>query len=189
MRGTGSSICLKNWASGQLRTPFDPSSSFTCVVCLFASHAELTPSVATNGNLCNSNSCTWQGASQTWEHPAALPEGLSDRAEAQDDVQVGAHTLQEEGVQGLPSLRSPFLLSSRPHLIQHPCQLILGEQVGHFTCVSTHHRNQVLHMPELRVTSAVSPAAQSGCYQLLERRMQGFQGLKPNHSMLNFGHG
>lgn len=63
-------------------------------------------------------------------------------------MQIGAHALQEEGIQGLPSLPSPFLLSSRPHLIQHPCQLILGEQVGHFTCVSAHRRIQVLSMPE-----------------------------------------
>ncbi len=110
----------------------------------------LVQSVAMRGNVCrsNSNCCTCQGASQTWEHPAALPEGLSNGAEAQDDVQVGAHTLQEEGIQGLPSLPSPFLLSSRPHLIQHPCQLILGEQVGHFTCVSAHHRIQVQRMLE-----------------------------------------
>ncbi len=109
-------------------------------------HAELVLSVAMNSNLCNS--CACQGGSQTWEHPAALPEGLPNGAEAQDDVQVGAYTLQEEGIQGLPSLPSPFLLSSRPHLIQHPCQLILGKQVGHFTCVSAYRCIRVLPMPE-----------------------------------------
>ncbi len=147
----------------------------------------LVQTVAMRGNFAAATATDVHGKEvhrPTWEHPAALPEGLPNGAEAQDDVQVGAYTLQEEGIQGLPSLPSPFLLSSRPHLIQHPCQLILGEQVGHFTCVSTHHHIQVLHMPECDqgyVTCCT--------IQLLEQRMQGFQGLRPNHSMLKFGHG
>ena len=35
---------------------------------------------------------------RTWEHSTALSEGLSNGAEAQDDMQVGAHTLQEVGI-------------------------------------------------------------------------------------------
>ena len=58
---------------------------------------------------------------QTWEHSAALSKGLSNRAEAQDDVQVGAHTLQEEGIQSICGFPSTILLGRRPDLIQDPC--------------------------------------------------------------------
>ena len=71
---------------------------------------------------------------QTWEHPAALSEGFSYGAEAQDDMQVGAHTLQEEGIQGVCSLPCTLCLCSRPDLIQHTNQLILGEQIRDLSC-------------------------------------------------------
>ena len=74
------------------------------------------------------------GLQQTWEHPAALSEGFSYGAEAQDDMQVGAHTLQEEGIQGVCSLPCTLCLCSRPDLIQHTNQLILGEQIRDLSC-------------------------------------------------------
>ena len=73
-------------------------------------------------------------ARPTWEHPAALPKGGPDRAQAQNDVQVGADTLQEEGIQLISCLASPSLLGSWANLIEHPAQLILGEQVGDLAC-------------------------------------------------------
>jgi hypothetical protein len=39
------------------------------------------------------------------------------------------------------------------------------------------------------VNSVMSSAAQLGCSKLLEQRMQGCQSLRPNRSMLDFGHG
>ena len=62
---------------------------------------------------------------QTWKHSASLSEGLPNGTEAQDDVQVGAHTLQEVGIQSLPSLSCalPSLLEPSPHPALLPARL------------------------------------------------------------------
>lgn len=52
-------------------------------------------------------------------------------------MQIGTHTLQEVGIQSLASLACACLLGCSPHLIQDSSQLILGEQVGHLTCMAT----------------------------------------------------
>lgn len=91
---------------------------------------------------------------RTWKHSAALSEGLSNGAEAQDDMQVGAHTLQEVGVQRLSSLPCTCLLGRSPHLVQHSCQLIFGEQVGHLAYNSK---------PCASALDSVSHSAQPSC--------------------------
>ena len=79
-------------------------------------------------------------ATPTWEHPAALPECGANRAQAQNDVQIGANTLQEEGIQLISCLASPSLFGSRADFIKYPAQLILGEQVGDLACSSSAKR-------------------------------------------------
>ena len=76
-------------------------------------------------------------ARPTWEHPAALPEGGANRAQAQNDMQVGADTLQEEGIQLVSCLASPSLLGGWANFIKNPAQLILREQVGDLACSSS----------------------------------------------------
>ena len=77
------------------------------------------------------------GAKPTWEHPAALSEGGANGAQAQNDMQVGANTLQEEGIQLVSCLAGAGLLGSWANFIKHPGQLILGEQVGDLACNSS----------------------------------------------------